>query len=121
MQNVTGVVFMSNKELLQVELSIEANKKLIQLSNALERLLYNPDFNKVVMDGYFTDEAVRLVHQKAEPHAQNELIQKRILLQLDAIGLFKQYLNTLQESADMAHKFLASEEATRDELTREAL
>lgn len=45
----------------QVELSIEEATKVVEFGEALQRLERNPDFKKVIFEGYFTTEAARLV------------------------------------------------------------
>ena len=110
---------MSATELQQLETRINQSDEMIALGNCLERLNNNSDFLKVIKEGYFEKEAVRLVYLKADPNMQSEQSQKSITTQMDAIGNLSQYLATLQFKAGMAHKAKASDEEMRDELLAE--
>lgn len=112
---------MSATELQQIEANIKQSDELIELGNCLERLRNNRDFLRVIKVGYFEQEAIRLVHLKADPNMQSEQSQKSITTQMDAIGNLSQYLATLQFKVGMAHKAKASDEEMRDELLAEAL
>ena len=112
---------MSATELQQLEANIKQSDEMIELGNCLNRLTKNQDFNKVIKEGYFEKEAIRLVHLKADPNMQAEQSQKSITSQMDAIGNLSQYLATLHFKAGMAHKAKASDEEMRDELLAEDL
>lgn len=112
---------MSATELQQLENSIKQSDVFISLGNCLERLQNNRDFIKVIKEGYFEKEAIRLVHLKADPSMQSEESQKSVISQMDAIGNLAQYFATLQFKVGMAHKAKASDEAMRDELLAEGL
>lgn len=112
---------MSSTLLNQVEQSIIHHKKLVELGDALERLKSNRDFRKLILEGYFEKEAIRLVHFKASPQAQSDEMQKAVELQMNAIGALSQYFNTIRVQADMARKSIEQDEATREELLAEGL
>lgn len=104
-----------------IESNIKEARKIAEVGTALERLQSNRDFKKVVLEGYFEQEAVRLVHLKAEPAMQKPEMQQSILTQMDAIGSFAQYLDTVLHKASLATKAIASDEETRDEILAEEL
>ena len=56
---------MSNTQIQGIERNITKSVAAIERGIALERLRVNKDFKSIVLDGYFKDEAVRLVHLKA--------------------------------------------------------
>jgi len=111
---------MSNA-LHQIELSIEEARKLISLGDSLERLRSNRDFKKLINDGYFDQEAIRLVHLKSDPNMQSADSQKAIISQMDSIGSFKQFLQTVAFKSNMAAKAIEADEQTREELLAEGL
>ena len=112
---------MSTEIIEAIERNIKQARIAVEESNALERLRNNKDFKKVILEGYFKEEAIRLVHLKADPSMQSLDSQKSIVSQLDAIGSFSAYLtHTLQRGA-MASKQIESDEATRDEILAEEL
>lgn len=112
---------MITNELQQIESNLKRNAVLTELGNALARLKGNRDFKKVILEGLFEDEAIRLVHLKADPNMQGIDSQKAILTQMDAIGALRQYLETLAQLAGMAQKSIEADEQTRDELLAEGL
>ena len=112
---------MSNTDLKNIELSISSAQKQVDMGNALERLYNNRDFKKIITEGLFEQEAIRLVHLKADPNMQSAVSQQSILTQMDSIGSFKQYLQVISFKASMADKAIQSDEAMRDELIAEGL
>ena len=110
---------MSSTTIEAIERSIQESKGFVALGDSLERLTNNKDFKKIVIEGYFEKEAVRLVHLKADPNMQSAESQKSIIMQMDAIGALKQYLGLILTQAGMAAKQIESDEAYRDELLEE--
>lgn len=103
----------------EIELNIEQAKLIVASGNALERLRNNRDFKKVIVEGYFEKEAIRLVHMKSDFNSQNEESQRDIDLDIMAIGRLAKYLNEVFRRADLAAKAIESDEETREELLAE--
>lgn len=103
-------------QLHEIELNIKQAQKIVEQGNALERLRNNNDFKKVIMEGYFEQEAIRLVHLKADQNMQDVERQKSILNQIDAIGSLNQYFQTVFHRSSLASKAIAADEETREEL-----
>jgi hypothetical protein len=103
----------------QLEASIQESKEFVELSKALERLESNRDFKAVVLDGYLEQEAIRLVHLKANPQMQSAERQAVVLAQIDAIGNLVQYFNTVYQKASMAAKAIESAQAEIEALNEE--
>lgn len=112
---------MSNETLQAIEDNIREARKIADVGDALERLRSNRDFKKVIMEGYFEKEAIRLVHLRADPNMQTPEKQAAIVTQMDAIGSLSQFFNTVLHKAAMARKAIASDEETRDEILAEEL
>jgi hypothetical protein len=112
---------MSSEIIKQLEQNIENGKKLIELNNALQRLAENRDFKKVILENYFKDEAVRLVHLKGSPAMQAEAHQKSIVGSMDAISALFQYFTTIEQQAHLAKRSIEEDEATRDEILEEGV
>lgn len=105
----------------QLENNIRESKKLVDMGESLERLMSNRDFKKVILEGFFEKEAIRLVHLKGDTNMQTADSQKSILTQMDAIASLAQYLQTVRFKANMAAKAVASDTETIDELNQESL
>lgn len=107
---------MSSETLEAIDRSIKQAQALVELGSAVDRLRSNKDFKKIVIEGYFEKEAIRLVHLKADPSMQSAASQQSINQQMDAIGAFSQYLDMTLRHADQARKQIASDESMRDEI-----
>lgn len=108
-------------DIATIELTLSEAKKTAAIGTALERLLKNRDFKSLVLEGYLEQEAIRLVHAKAHPNLQGDGAQKDILVQIDAIGAFKDYLKVLEHKARMAVKAIEDSEESLEELRAEEL
>lgn len=101
---------MSQNAIEEIELSIQEAQAFVDKGKALERLRHNRDFQAVVLEGYLKDEAVRLVHLKNAPNVQSEQVQRSIVKQIDAVGVFTQFLNTVHRQAEEAQYAIDSGE-----------
>ena len=105
----------------ELDANIKEAKKIADLAASLDRLRSNRDFKKVILDGYFEDEAIRLVHLKSEPQMQSPESQASIIQQLDAIGTLNQYFTVVYQKARLAQKSIEDDEQTREELLAEGV
>ena len=93
---------------------LKEEKKLLQ---SLDRLLYNSDFKKVIMDDFLTKHPLTLVLSKGklllDPQANQDIDR-----QLDCVALFKLYLDQrISRIADI-DLLISDAETLRDEQTR---
>ena len=112
---------MLKEKIEEIELNIEQAKTIVALGNAMERLSNNRDFKKVIVEGFFEKEAIRLVHLKSDFNMQNPEAQASIASQMDSIGNLAQYFNKVINQGMLAEKAIQSDEETRDELLAEEL
>ena len=110
---------MSTAELQQLESNIKLAQKIVDMGDALDRLRNNRDFKKVIGEGYFEQEAIRLVHLMSDSNMQSPEIQQAIHKQMIAVGMFREFLETLATRANMARRAVEADEATRDEILAE--
>lgn len=103
----------------QVELTIEHAKTGVQFGEALDRLLKNRDFQTVFLDGYLREEAIRLVHLKADPGVYTPEAQADIDRQITAVGQLGGWLNHQRRVLEQNRKDLAQNLAELEELRRE--
>lgn len=106
---------MSNITVEQIELSKEEAQKTVKMGQCMERLITNPDFDELIHEHYFKNEASRLVLLKAHPNLQDEKSQRDIDLSINAIGHFRQFMMGVRFNARQA---VAAIEAADDELER---
>lgn len=112
---------MTQNALAEIERNIQDAKKMVELGDALERLRSNRDFKKVILDGFFEKEAIRLVHLKSDPSMQTPEKQAAILREMDGIGALSSYLSTVQYYAAQGRKAIVDGEAMREEIAAEGL
>lgn len=103
-------------DIKELEASIQRAKALVELGSSLERLSLNRDFKAIVLEGYFKQEAIRLVHLRSDPSMQTLERQADIVKQMDAIAGFSQYLLVIQQQAYMAKRSVASDEQSMEEI-----
>lgn len=105
-------------EIHEIEMSIEAAKEMVARGELTEKLAKNPAFKKLVLDGYFVDEAARLAHLVSDPNLSEE---QRAMVNRDLIGIgaFKRYLQTVRQLAGMASREIADAEYELDALRAE--
>lgn len=103
----------------EIEQSIEQATAMVKFGSAVERLRTNKDFKAVITEGYFEQEAVRLVHLKADPAMQSAESQASIVKQMDAIGALSEFLRTKLYLAGMAKRSIVADQETLDEILSE--
>ncbi|RLD76245.1 MAG: hypothetical protein DRJ15_15700 [Bacteroidetes bacterium] len=99
-----------------VELSIKQAEMHITTMESLEKLTKNEDFTSIILDGYFKEEASRLVLIKAEPSMQGVEDQAQITKSIDSIGYLRQYFSTIMNLGRMADKAVIDHKETHAEL-----
>lgn len=110
---------MNTQQIEELELNIDQAKDLVNRGQAVNRLLENKDFNAIIRQGYFHDEAVRLVHLKSSPAMRTEEKQTAILKEMDGIGSLLGYLQKLQHQAELAQQAIEESEDTLAEIRSE--
>ena len=93
----------------QIELNIQQAKQLVEMGDVLDRLTQNPDFTRVIDEGYLKNEAVRLVHLKAAPSMQSDEAQQAITKEIDGIGALLGYFRAIRHgSSPVVHQYRRS-------------
>ena len=93
-------------DLEQIEINIEAAKQLIAIDETLTRLENNKDFQAIILEDFFKTNVVRLVRLKASPQCQDDLNQKFITAQIDAVGQMHQYFTGIRIQGNSARQAL---------------
>ena len=105
-------------DLQQIEITIEDAKALIENRERLLRLGKNRDFKALIVEGYFKEEAARLVQDK--PYSNSDAMREDMERNIDAIGYFRMYLNAIDQQGMTASRSLLDHEATRTEILEES-
>lgn len=109
------------QQIQQVELSIEQAREALAFGEAISRLEQNPDFKKVVFDGYFVEEAARTVSLLAEPSMQRPESQLKLAHSLRGISEFKQFLLAHKHMCEQLRYEMSQNQELLDELREEAV
>jgi hypothetical protein len=102
----------------QIELSLNDAKELVARRDSILKLRTNRDFRKIILDGYFKDEAVRLTSLTAAPGFEKH--RDDVFLSIQAISLLQQYLQTVLQLGDTAAKNIEDYNAELELLRAEA-
>ena len=102
-------------EIQQIHLSLESAKEIVKLGQEAAALATNPTFAKLVLQGYFVDEAARLVHLYGDPNISPDI---RVKIERDLAGpaCFKRYLQTIVARGRNAENEIQSYLASIEEL-----
>lgn len=102
-----------------VEITIDQARSMISKRDALFKLLKNANFKKIISDGYFQDEAAKLVMLKSEPAMDTPEMQTKVDNAIIGIGALQQYFIAIERAGDQAEKDLIGFEETREALAQE--
>lgn len=111
---------MSQNEIETVEMSIVEAEKMVKRAEAAKRLSNIPEFKKLVMDGYFVDEAARLVHLSSDPSIP-ENIRDVVVRDMAGPGAFKRYMSAIVTMGENAAREIENARDTLEELREEEL
>ena len=112
---------MTANVLQEIETSIQHAKKFVEMGTALERLQHHQDFKKIIKEGFFEQEAIRLVHMKANPDKQSVEEQEDIIKKIDSIGVLNLYFQSIFNNAELALKSIGADEEAREQILAESL
>jgi hypothetical protein len=87
-----------------IEVDIETARGEIKLGEALRRLQHHADFKTVIEEGYFKENAYRLVGLKANGDMQSPERQELIIRAIDGIGELQQHFNATLHRAAQAER-----------------
>lgn len=95
-------------EVQQLELAVEKARELVERREMVLKLSKNREFRKIVTEGYFVDEAARLVSISGElshkPH------RDEIFDSIKAISHVRQFFSDIVRLGDIAEREIASSE-----------
>lgn len=112
---------MSLETIQEIESSIKEAKHLVDKGRALERLMVNQDFKKLITVGYLETAAIQLVLLKAQANMQTDVLQQGINKQIDSIGSLNEYFEEIRHQSLLAAASIINNEETRDEIIAEGL
>jgi hypothetical protein len=88
----------------QLENNLNYAKEGIELAEGIDKLFRNPTFKKVILQGYFEKEAIRLVSLLSDPSMQDEDNQTSIQNAMRGIGELRSWLNAMSQRATQLEK-----------------
>ena len=105
----------------EIQEFIKEKQESVKKLEALNRLAKNKDFKLLIDNGYFVDEATRLVMLKASPCSASDEDQKNIMRGIDSVGYLRQYFATITTLGREAERRIEEAEYTIQSLKEEAL
>ena len=110
---------MSDTSIQEIQVDIDEAKLTIGLRDSLDRLGKNSDFDKIINNGYFKEEAYRLVHLKAAPAMQAPERQDALIKAIDAIGSLQQHFHMIYVMGEQAENALQQADQALEEMAME--
>ena len=101
-------------EIDQVEATLEHAEAALALGEKMQKLAANKDFQDIIINGYFKDEAARLTGLLGDPQFKDS--QDEIMKDLHAISSFQRYCRQIIRNGEMAQKSIIDCKAALDEL-----
>jgi hypothetical protein len=108
------------QDIQHIEISLEHAKKAIEKGEALARLYRNKDFQQIIVEGYFKDEASRLVLLKGDLNIDEEA-ERHCDKMINGVGCLRGYFQMVNHFADQAEAAVEADQQTREELLQEQL
>jgi hypothetical protein len=81
------------QDIEEIELTIEHARHLVEKAEMADRLSRNPDFRKLIMEGYFETETARLGLLVGDPHHADS--QEMIMNDLKGTGALKRFFQNI--------------------------
>lgn len=106
-------------ELQRVEASITEAEEYLEFSKHEDILTKNESFKKVIMEGYFKDEAARLAGMLADPSMADDINQRELNSALKGIGHLRQYLMNIRRTHNSIIAGLQDSKDLADEMREE--
>jgi len=106
---------MSESEIQEIEINIEDLQQHVDRRDVLKRLNNNADFQRIVEEEYFKDEASRMLLLRDDPNLPAD---KKAFLEADMYGpgAFKRYLSTIMVLGNIAEQQIEELKETMDEI-----
>lgn len=108
------------QQINDVEVTLEKAKAAVEKADALDRLYRNKDFQSVILDGYFKDEASRLVLLKGDLNINAEAEQHCDKM-INGVGCLRAYFQMVNHFSDQAKMAIEEDQETREALLQEQL
>ena len=106
-------------ELQEIEVTIEEAEAQVRRGLLVEKLEQDPDFRSLVLEGYFRDDAARVVMLLADKEHQS--VERQTALHADLLGIstFGEYLRAQKILGHMAKESLDAHKMTREDIRNE--
>ena len=102
-----------------LELDIEDAKRTLDSYESFERLQTNPDFRKIIDQGYFIEEPARIAFMLSNPAMQGGERQAPLYNGIIGVGMLRQYFIGLRTAAVRAEKTLYDAQNAQTEILEE--
>ncbi len=86
----------------ELEVTMEQFDKMVEQKKALDRLLVNPDFQSIIVEGYLEADHDRLAGLLKNPSVNGKIVADRAIIvdKIVAKGLLENWLETLKNTTE---------------------
>ena len=110
---------MSQHDIEQAEMTLEDAKQIVKTGRLTEQLASHSGFRKIILEGYFKEEAARLATCFSDP-LLNEKARLDIQNAIHGIGALRRYLQRLVSEGQIAASSITDYENEIAAMRREA-
>ena len=103
----------------EIQVEMTEAREAVDLADTLKRLHNNADFKKVIVEGYFEKEAIRLVGLKSAASMHTPEAQAHIIRSIDGIGELQQHFNMIYIMGEQAYNALEESAEALQEMATE--
>jgi hypothetical protein len=111
----------AEKQLQELEITLEDAQDRLELAEALQRLHSNADFRRVIIDGYFAKESQRAVMARADTNFRSKDNLKQNLEVINAIGQLGAHFHKIFVFGESAARAIEDDKNTKAEILAEDL
>ena len=111
----------AEQQLQELEITLEDAQNRLSMAEALQRLHNNPDFMKVILDGYFAKEAQRVVMARADVNFHSEENLKQNMDVITGIGQLGAFFHKTFVFGESAARAIEADKQTKEEILAEEL
>lgn len=108
---------MINQNAADIELTADEVKEYnyyVGMKQALDRLEQNPDFQKVILEGYFKDKAVNGVSMLATNYIRKNGLRPEVMEGLVAISQLQDYFITIKQLGAEPDEYVEDEDSVEE-------
>ena len=102
LEEVNSSQIFEGEEPTEIEVTLAQFDTMVEQKKALDRLLVNPDFQRVIVTGYLEEDYTRLADLLKNPSVNKKIVEDRAVIvdKIVAKGYLENFIATLQRTTE---------------------